>query len=861
MKSVPTVVLLLIVLLAAWPISLNAQTPPSAMAGRVLTPDGAPVPNATVSWVIVADPATLQTQALSTQTDASGTFHFGDLKSFLEKGAKGPLPRLIVQAKGWGLTVPDLTAGDKALTEIHMIPATSLTAKFVDASGQSIAGLSVRLSALFNETSGGNPIMGFAPLPSDVKAFARQTNTQGECVFHDLPQGAQARLTVDDDHYAALSFEQSQVQLGKTAQTQAKVITLTPGATVEGRVTFGPDKQPMPGVRVGAQQIGIGDGNGSATTDGQGRYHMAQLSPGRYNLALDLAGVVGGIKLDHDWTARAHENVSVVAGQSLKSMDFALVHGAIISGQVIGQKTGKPVPGLEIGLYGPAHPRTGAWVQASTTGPDGRFTLRVPDGLQYIYLMSQPPSGFLKPTAPPTGSVPISRSTEFSNEGYDLSVKDGQTVAVKWLLPEAAPVKPVQGRVLDAQGQPVVGADVLYAPQGEQNGFAGTVQTDAQGKFTLTPTSSQPLLLRAKLGGRATPKATLLANGGDITLNLQDHVLVSLKGRVVDSSGKPLADAKVNLITWVYEMGAGGETVSTDAEGRYAFSSLWPDARYSVDASLEGYGDAQSSMTPVKPGDNRELPLLTLPRADSFVAGRVVDAQGDPQASVTVGVNGPHVSYKNAVTDADGHFRIDGLVAADALDLWATLDTRRADKRNIKAGASDITLVLKDEKPAQKAQNTPAEPQEHFDQLLGKPAPALQAVAWVNGPAQTMAQLKGKVVLLDFWGVGCGPCVAMLPGVQRASEELKPQGVITIGLHNGGESRADLVAFAKQNALTYPLAIDASAPNWFGKTFQKYTVVGIPAVAVLDKSGNVAYLGNSLEEAVSTAGTLAASAL
>ncbi len=402
-------------------------------------------------------------------------------------------------------------------------------------------------------------------------------------------------------------------------------------------------------------------------------------------------------------------------------------------------------------------------------------------------------------------------------------------------------------------------ADVLYAPQGEQNGFAGTAQTDAQGKFTFTPTSSQTLLLRARQGDRATPKATLLANGGDITLSLQDHVLVALKGRVVDSSGKPLADAKVNLVTWVYEMGAGGETVSTDADGRYAFSSLWPDARYSVDASLEGYGDAQSSLTPVKPGDNRELPALTLPRADSFVAGRVVDAQGDPQASVTVGVNGPHTSYKNAVTDADGHFRIDGLVAADALDLWVTLDTRRADKRHVKAGVSDFVLVLQDEKQPQKAQ-ADTEPQEHFDRLLGKPAPALQAVAWVNGPAQTMAQLKGKVVLLDFWGIGCGPCVAMLPGVQRASEELKPQGVVTIGLHNGGESRADLIAFARQNNLTYPLAIDAAAPDWFGKTFQKYTVVGIPAVAVLDKAGNVAYLGNSLEAAVGTAGTLAASA-
>jgi hypothetical protein len=82
---------------------------------------------------------------------------------------------------------------------------------------------------------------------------------------------------------------------------------------------------------------------------------------------------------------------------------------------------------------------------------------------------------------------------------------------------------------------------------------------------------------------------------------------------------------------------------------------------------------------------------------------------------------------------------------------------------------------------------------------LQKLAPPLHVVAWLNSPPRTLEQLRGKVVLIDFWGVGCGPCVAV------------------IGLHSSGIERAELQAFAKEHKLTYPLAIaapDDERPSW-----------------------------------------------
>ena len=73
-------------------------------------------------------------------------------------------------------------------------------------------------------------------------------------------------------------------------------------------------------------------------------------------------------------------------------------------------------------------------------------------------------------------------------------------------------------------------------------------------------------------------------------------------------------------------------------------------------------------------------------------------------------------------------------------------------------------------------------------QMEGLPAPDLREVAaWKNGPAQNVSNLKGKVIVLDFWGYWCNPCVAHMPWLFRLHDQYAKDGLVVIGVHLDAE--------------------------------------------------------------------------
>jgi thiol-disulfide isomerase/thioredoxin len=120
--------------------------------------------------------------------------------------------------------------------------------------------------------------------------------------------------------------------------------------------------------------------------------------------------------------------------------------------------------------------------------------------------------------------------------------------------------------------------------------------------------------------------------------------------------------------------------------------------------------------------------------------------------------------------------------------------------------------------------------QEHNAVKQGPPPP-LDIATWLNTKEPlSLDKLRGRVVLLDFWGTWCGPCVRKLPDVQRFADRYAGRGLVVIGVHSRTEGDT-CREFVEMHRLTIPIAIDS------GKTAKDYCVTEWPSMFLIDKLG------------------------
>lgn len=115
----------------------------------------------------------------------------------------------------------------------------------------------------------------------------------------------------------------------------------------------------------------------------------------------------------------------------------------------------------------------------------------------------------------------------------------------------------------------------------------------------------------------------------------------------------------------------------------------------------------------------------------------------------------------------------------------------------------------------------------------GKPAPDFIAKD-LTGKEYRLSELKGKGVILNFWGTWCEPCRDEMPALQEMSETLKNQGVLVLGVNNG-ESDVTVQAFVKQYGLTFPILLDKRLD-----ISKAYQVVNLPTTYFIKHDGTLA---------------------
>lgn len=141
-------------------------------------------------------------------------------------------------------------------------------------------------------------------------------------------------------------------------------------------------------------------------------------------------------------------------------------------------------------------------------------------------------------------------------------------------------------------------------------------------------------------------------------------------------------------------------------------------------------------------------------------------------------------------------------------------------------------------------------------ELIGKDAYPLIAEAWVNGEPLSESDLKGKVVLLDFWAVWCGPCIATFPHLREWQEKYEDKGLVIVGVtryYNYGwneetsrpqkaeeelppeDEQAAMVKFAEHYDLKHRFMVTPK-----DSALQKdYGVSGIPQAVLIDREGKI----------------------
>jgi thiol-disulfide isomerase/thioredoxin len=114
------------------------------------------------------------------------------------------------------------------------------------------------------------------------------------------------------------------------------------------------------------------------------------------------------------------------------------------------------------------------------------------------------------------------------------------------------------------------------------------------------------------------------------------------------------------------------------------------------------------------------------------------------------------------------------------------------------------------------------------------------ATGWINSPPLTAKQLKGKVVLVDFWDYSCINCIRAIPYIRAWAEKYKDSGLVVIGVHTPEfdiEKQMPNVQKAVQKfGITYPVAVDSNYAIWNAFNNEYW-----PAHYFIDAKGKVRY--------------------
>lgn len=144
------------------------------------------------------------------------------------------------------------------------------------------------------------------------------------------------------------------------------------------------------------------------------------------------------------------------------------------------------------------------------------------------------------------------------------------------------------------------------------------------------------------------------------------------------------------------------------------------------------------------------------------------------------------------------------------------------DLHQVPDGRKDVSLSIQKTMPMPK---------------VGEAAPEISASDWVNSKKPlTLAGLKGKVTVVEFWATWCGACIECIPHLNELQRKYSGQNFQLVSLVLEGHQTMD--PFLTEHPVEYPIGLESSSLDGYG-------VNGIPWAFVIDQQGKIIWSGNS----------------
>ncbi|HEY4312912.1 MAG TPA: carboxypeptidase-like regulatory domain-containing protein [Pirellulales bacterium] len=366
------------------------------------------------------------------------------------------------------------------------------------------------------ETPDGKPLAGIGVLLWTVKkpgklsyaniggslSTRRLTDADGRAHFAFLPRlmaEGVSFLVHSDDYHATESLH---IPTGDAGPLH---ITLKPNVTIRGQLTFA-DGSPAPQILLQAE------GNGSphyfrgfARSDEEGNYAFSVYADQTYAVNV----------LDDDWAARSHTGEQVQLGDQPHVVNFQLVPGTLIEGNLTIGPDHAPAVGETATLL--QEPQFVRW---SNADEQGYYRFRVGPGNYKLRF--------------PSGMTPAQ---------LDVKVND-QASIVNDAHAERKARDQLQGTVRAGEDNAPVADVVVSGESVEHNGHAGFhAVTDAEGHFQTERWTDVMFAIARDVAGNRADTALLVED--DKTCNFKLAPAATLVGRAVDETGQPLAQARV----------------------------------------------------------------------------------------------------------------------------------------------------------------------------------------------------------------------------------------------------------------------------------------------------------------------------